>query len=66
MGCERSRHPRYGFFILNRQGLENFVDDLVDEQCLEVVPEFLIYTSKSRRAPVFFFFFFFLAYLADR
>lgn len=27
------------------------MDDLVDEQCLEVVPEFLIYTSKSRRAP---------------
>jgi hypothetical protein len=44
---KRSRHPLYGFFILNRQGIENVCEDLSDGANLEVTPELIIYQAPS-------------------
>lgn len=38
----RSKLPRYGFFILNRHSTENFLEDLIDEESLELTPEYII------------------------
>jgi hypothetical protein len=39
---DRSQPPLYGFFILNRHGVENFSHYLEDEAALELTPEYII------------------------
>ena len=48
----RSRGIAHGFFILNRNGLENFSDDLADDQDVELSEQFIIFCSTRTRASV--------------
>lgn len=42
--------PHYGFFILNRHGVDSFCEDLVDENNLELTPEYIIFQSPDGRS----------------
>jgi hypothetical protein len=39
----RSREPKYGFFILNRNGLENILEDLTAESEVRMEGEFILF-----------------------
>ncbi|EPQ27474.1 uncharacterized protein PFL1_05012 [Pseudozyma flocculosa PF-1] len=43
----RNKAPYHGFFILNRNGVENFSADMTPDDDLEITPEFIIYRPDS-------------------
>ncbi|PWN51298.1 PH domain-like protein [Violaceomyces palustris] len=43
----RSSPPYNGFFIMNRNGVENFSADMTPDDDLEITPEFIIYRPES-------------------
>ncbi|UZJ54665.1 hypothetical protein CBS101457_003985 [Exobasidium rhododendri] len=43
----RSVNPPYGFFVLNRNGVENFSANLTTEDDLELTTEFIIYRASQ-------------------
>ncbi|KAN0065734.1 hypothetical protein ACQY0O_000864 [Thecaphora frezii] len=43
----RDKAPYHGFFILNRNGVENFSADMTPDDDLEITPEFIIYRPDS-------------------
>jgi hypothetical protein len=48
----RTQAPLYGFYILNRQGIENVCEDLSEGSNLEVTPELIIYQSETSSEPL--------------
>jgi hypothetical protein len=44
-----NRPPYHGLFILNRQGPDNFCEDLTDEDALELTDDFVIFSAPNER-----------------
>ncbi|KDN46299.1 PH domain-like protein [Tilletiaria anomala UBC 951] len=44
---QRVQSPHYGFFIMNRNGVENFSASITPQDDLELTPEFIIYHPGS-------------------
>ncbi|KAG0236556.1 hypothetical protein BGW42_003211 [Actinomortierella wolfii] len=43
--CDRSTTPTYGFFIMNRLSIENFMVDLTGDLALQLTSDYIIYSD---------------------
>lgn len=52
----RHSNPPFGFFILNRNGVENFSAHITPQDDLELTPQFIIYQSAKGTLSILYFF----------